>query len=41
MYITNLKTEKSGVFEGNMVVSMRPFKKELVEKVNIDTNFNL
>lgn len=33
MYKTNLKCKSSGVFEGNMVVSMRPFKKNDIDKV--------
>lgn len=33
MYITNIKCKPSGVFEGNTVVSMRPFKKKDISKV--------
>jgi uncharacterized protein YcsI (UPF0317 family) len=33
MYDTNIKNDKSGIFSGNMVVSMRPIKKTEVEKV--------
>lgn len=32
MYITNIECEPAGIFSGPTVVSMRPMKKELVEK---------
>ena len=32
MYKTNIQNPKSGVFGGNLVVSMRPIKKHLVDK---------
>lgn len=38
MYKTNIETEPAGVFKGNTVVSMRPFKKSLVDKVTEITN---
>lgn len=34
MYNTNIDNEKAGIFQGKMVVSMRPFKKEYVEMVS-------
>jgi len=38
MYKTNIETEPAGGFKGNTVVSMRPFKKSLVDKVTEITN---
>ena len=38
MYKTNIETESAGIFHGNTVVSMRPFKKELVDQVIDITN---
>ena len=41
MYRTNIKNRKSGIFESYMVVSMRIFSKEEVEKVkNISKDFS-
>ena len=34
MYRTDIKTESAGIFSGELVVSMRPFKKELVQKAS-------
>lgn len=34
MYKTNVPTESAGIFSGELVVSMRPFKKVLVEKAS-------
>lgn len=40
MYKTNIETVPAGIFSGETVVSMRPFKKELVDKViNITNDF--
>lgn len=40
MYQTNIPCEKSGVFHGNLVVSMRPFKLEDISKaVQVTSNF--
>lgn len=38
MYKTNIETAPAGIFEGNTVVSMRPFKKSLVDEVISITN---
>ena len=41
MYSTNIKNEKSGPFENTMVVSMRIFKKDQVDKIiNICKSFH-
>lgn len=34
MYRTDIKTESAGIFSGELVVSMRPFKRELVQKAS-------
>ncbi|OFL49518.1 MULTISPECIES: putative hydro-lyase [unclassified Nosocomiicoccus] len=40
MYKTNIPTERAGIFHGNMVVSMRPIKKNLVDKaIEITSQF--
>ena len=40
MFKTNIPTERAGVFHGNMVVSMRPIKKEFVDQaVEITSQF--
>src|SRR5699024_2902168 len=40
MYKTNIETVPAGIFSGETVVSMRPFKKELIDKViNITNDF--
>lgn len=40
MYKTNIATTPAGIFKGNTVVSMRPFKKTLVDEViNITNEF--
>ncbi|OKL36018.1 putative hydro-lyase [Domibacillus mangrovi] len=40
MYITNIACEPSGVFHGNMVVSMRPFHaKDVVRAVEVTSRF--
>ena len=40
MYQTKIPCEKGGIFEGNMVVSMRPFKgKDLTKVIQITSNF--
>ena len=38
MYKTNIETVPAGIFSGETVVSMRPFKKDLVDKVTSITN---
>lgn len=38
MYNTNIKLTPSGIFKGNMVVSMRPVKKELVADACVVTS---
>ena len=40
MYKTNIETKPAGIFKGQTVVSMRPFKKTLVDEViNITSEF--
>mmetsp|Transcript_8837 Transcript_8837/g.14339 ORF Transcript_8837/g.14339 Transcript_8837/m.14339 type:complete len:128 (-) Transcript_8837:169-552(-) len=34
MYRTSLKNQQSGPFQGNLVVSMRPYKESQIEEVN-------
>lgn len=38
MYDTNIKLKSVGIFKGNMVVSMRPIKKEMVAKSCVITS---
>ncbi|ADG92949.1 protein of unknown function DUF1445 [Arcobacter nitrofigilis DSM 7299] len=38
MYDTNIKLNKVGIFEGNMVVSMRPIKKDRVSEACVITS---
>lgn len=40
MYVTNLKCDNAGIFEGNKVVSMRPIKKqELIKSIEVTSKY--